>query len=106
MYLSQSVARLRVRTRTAWLRSYKAPRADSKLSKPRMKNEQDSKPKSSNSKSSLPKRKCRAAGCNVEFVPRIRTQRYHSNTCKNREAQTRWRKRLLLKESKKKALAA
>lgn len=37
--------------------------------------------------------KCAARDCEVKFAPRVRTQRYHSVKCKNREAQRRLSKR-------------
>lgn len=37
--------------------------------------------------------KCAAPDCKEKFYPRVRTQLYHSQTCKNREAQRRLSKR-------------
>jgi hypothetical protein len=37
------------------------------------------------------KRKCDARDCKVRFVPKVRTQRFHSPACKNKEAQRRYR---------------
>jgi CGNR zinc finger len=38
-------------------------------------------------------RKCAARDCSETFVPEVRTQRFHSPTCKNKEAQRRFRER-------------
>lgn len=37
--------------------------------------------------------KCAADGCKEKFSPRVRTQVYCSQTCKNREAQRRYAQR-------------
>jgi hypothetical protein len=42
-------------------------------------------------KPKLKQRKCDARDCNVRFVPRIKSQRFHSPACKNKEAQRRYR---------------
>jgi hypothetical protein len=38
-------------------------------------------------------RVCDARDCDKKFVPRIASQRFHSEECKNREAQRRFRER-------------
>lgn len=37
-------------------------------------------------------RKCKLSDCDEKFIPRVRTQLYHSQKCKNRAAQERFRK--------------
>ena len=36
-------------------------------------------------------RKCDARDCPIRFVPRVKSQRFHSPACKNKEAQRRYR---------------
>ncbi len=38
-------------------------------------------------------RKCAARDCRLEFTPAVRTQRFHTPACKNKEAQRRFRER-------------
>jgi hypothetical protein len=42
-------------------------------------------------KPKLKRRKCDSSDCAERFVPRIKTQRFCSPTCKNKEAQRRYR---------------
>jgi len=41
--------------------------------------------------SKLKQRKCDARDCKERFVPKVKTQRFHSPACKNKEAQRRYR---------------
>ena len=47
-------------------------------------------------------RKCAARDCAITFEPQVRSQRFHSPDCKNKEAQRRYRER----EAAKKAATA
>jgi hypothetical protein len=42
-------------------------------------------------KPKLKERKCDAADCEIRFVPAVKSQRFHSPACKNKEAQRRYR---------------